>query len=69
MPNDKIDKMVKEKYEQLMNVVRERCKIDDIDEFLKFVYEIRKQDYGNRFTEKLIKDHVHIPVLYEIIMA
>ena len=40
-----------------------------MEEFLKFAYELRKQDEGNKYSEMLIKEHVTIPVLYELIMA
>ena len=40
-----------------------------MDRFLKFAYELRKYDSEDIYTELLIKEHVAIPVLYELIMA
>ena len=40
-----------------------------MEEFLKFAYELRKQDHDDKYSEMLIRDHVTIPVLYELIMA
>ena len=38
-------------------------------EFLKFAYELRKYDVNDDYSEKLIKEHVSIPVIYELVMA
>lgn len=53
----------------MKSLVKDLCNMTKMEEFLKFAYELRKQDRENQFTEQLIKDHVSIPVLFELIMA
>lgn len=67
----KIDELVEKTEKSVRSIVKKRCDMDSIEEFLHFMYELRRLDVGDRFSEDLIKSHVYpkSSILYEIIMA
>lgn len=64
-----IEPIIKRCQERLTVLLKELCNMHKMTEFLKFAYELRKYDVNDDYSEKLIKEHVSIPVIYELVMA
>ena len=64
-----VQKIVNDSELAMKELVKNFCNFDRMEEFFKFVYELRKQDQSDKYTEYLIKEHIKVPVLFELIMA
>lgn len=53
----------------MKNIMEDICNLRNMVDFLKFVYELRKADTDDKYTEKLLKNYVKVPVLLELIKA